>query len=348
LYYDDLNSSAFKKNKITGVKTITDARYPDGKNNTLKAEGFIVYSDKISKTTAYNASFRAGYSALKSEIVTNFLNLPYTNVAQDNLTYSGAVGIVNNASKKTKIAFNLASAYRVPNIDDLSKIFESVPGTLIVPNNNLNPERSITADLSITFWNGNRFQFENTFYHTRIFDPIVTDTFTLNGQSTIIYEGQKSTILANQNQGKGEISGVSSTLKTYITKALLFYGTFNYSQGKVKNAKGEFPLDHIAPIYGKTGIKYENKFVTFDLFMLYNGKKNLKDYSPSGEDNLQYAPSTGMPAWKTYNLINSLSIINNLTIFSGIENILDTQYRTFSSGINAGGRNVFLGGKYVF
>jgi hypothetical protein len=31
-----------------------------------------------------------------------------------------------------------------------------------------------------------------------------------------------------------------------------------------------------------------------------------------------------------------------------IENILDTQYRTFASGINAGGRNFYLGGKYNF
>ena len=34
--------------------------------------------------------------------------------------------------------------------------------------------------------------------------------------------------------------------------------------------------------------------------MLYNGKKALSDYSSSGEDNLAYAPATGMPAWETY------------------------------------------------
>jgi hemoglobin/transferrin/lactoferrin receptor protein len=348
IYYDDLNSSGIKRNILTNAEAITDSRYPDGKNNTFKAEGFASYSNNINKTASYNASARAGYTTLNSEIATNFLNLPYTSVSQKNLTYSGAVGIVNNASENTKIAFNLASAFRVPNIDDLSKIFESAAGTLIVPNKDLKPEKSVTADLSITFWEGKRFQFETVFYYTRLYDAIVTNRFTLNGQSSIVYDGRSSLIYANQNQGKGNVTGVSSTLRSYITKSFLFYGTFNFTNGRVQNVAGNFPLDHIAPFYGKTGFKYESKRVNLDLYMLYNGKKELRNYSPSGEDNLQYAPKNGTPSWETYNLKGSFSFIDQFTILSGIENILDTQYRTFASGINASGRNIYMGAKYQF
>ena len=347
IYYDDLKSEGIKKNILTNAESITDSRYPDGKNNTFRAEGFVSYNNNLSKTASYNASARAGYTILNSEIATNFLNLPYSQVQQKNFTYSGALGIVNNASENTKVAFNLASAFRVPNIDDLSKIFESAPGTLIVPNKNLKPEKSVTADLSITFWEGKHVQFENTFYYTRLYDAIVTDKYTLNGQTSIVYEGQNSKVFANQNQGKANIIGVFSCLKGHITKSLLFYGTFNFTHGRVESTT-EFPLDHIAPIYGKTGFKYEKKLVNLDLYMLYSGKKELRSYSPSGEDNLQYAPANGMPAWQTYNLKSSLNVVKSLTIFTGIENILDTQYRTFASGINAGGRNLYLGGKYNF
>lgn len=348
VYYDNLNSSGNKKNILTNVESITDSRYPDGKNNTFRAEGFASYSNNINKTASCNVSARAGYTTLNSEILTNFLNLPYTSVSQKNFTYSGAVGIVNNASENTKIAFNLASAFRVANIDDLAKIFESAAGTLIVPNKDLRPEKSVTADLSITFWEGKRFQFENIFYYTRLYDAIITGSFTLNGQSSIVYEGKNSLILANQNQGKGNISGISSTLRSYITKSFLFYGTFNFTHGRVQNAAGNFPLDHVAPFYGKTGFKYESKLVNLDLYMLYNGKKELSNYSPSGEDNLQYAPKNGMPSWETYNLKGSLSLTEQFTVYSGIENILDIQYRTFASGINASGRSIYLGGKYNF
>jgi hemoglobin/transferrin/lactoferrin receptor protein len=41
-------------------------------------------------------------------------------------------------------------------------------------------------------------------------------------------------------------------------------------------------------------------------------------------------------------------VIKSTTIFAGVENILDIQYRTFSSGINAAGRNLYIGAKYNF
>lgn len=348
IYYDDLNSTGIKKNILTNVESITDSRYPDGKNNTFRAEGFVSYSNNISRTASYNASARAGYTSLNSEIATNFLNLPYTTMSQESFIYSGAVGIVNNASKNSKIAFNLASGFRVPNVDDLAKIFDSSAGTLIVPNKNLKPEKSVTADLSITLWEGKHFQLENVFYYTRLYDAIVTGPYTLNGQSSIDYEGENSLIFANQNQGKGSITGISTTIKSYITKSLLLYGNFNFTHGRIQHDNVNEPLDHIAPYYGKTGFKYESSLLSLDLYMLYNGKKKLADYSPSGEDNLKYAPENGTPSWETYNLKGTLFLSEHFNFFSGIENILDTQYRTFASGINASGRNVFLGAKYEF
>jgi hemoglobin/transferrin/lactoferrin receptor protein len=254
---------------------------------------------------------------------------------------------VNN-NKNARIAINLASAYRIPNIDDIAKVFESGAGILIVPNKDLKPEKSVTADLSVKLWEGKRVQFDNTFYCTRLFDAIVTDNFLFNGSSTINYEGQTSAVFASQNKGIATITGISSTIKFTITKPLQFYGTFNFTKGSVKDGSGTLPLDHIPPFYGKTGLKFENKIVNFDFYLLYNGKKDIKDYFLNGEDNEQYAPTEGMPGWKIFNLKGSVSLLNNTTLFSGIENILDTQYRTFASGMNASGRNVYFGVKYKF
>lgn len=347
-YYDDLQSKGIRKNILTGAESITDSRYPDGKNNSLRAEGFVYYNNEINPLTTFNTSFRGGFTQLNSEAETNFFKLPYTTVKQENFTYSGAMGIVHNPNNNVKLVFNLASAFRVPNIDDLAKIFESVPGRVIVPNQNIKPEQSVSADMGITFWEGKRFQLENIFFYTRLFNAIVTSPFTFNGQNSLVYEGQLSQIYANQNQGKGEVFGLSTSLKGYIFPKLLLYGSFNYTYGRVENNSGRFPLDHIAPTYGKTGISYEANKLMLDAYVLYNGKKRLKDYSPSGEDNLQYAPANGMPAWATYNVKGAYHLLDNLTVFSGVENLLDTQYRTFASGINAGGRNFYLGGKYNF
>ena len=82
--------------------------------------------------------------------------------------------------------------------------------------------------------------------------------------------------------------------------------------------------------------------------MLFNGKKPINEFNAGGEDNQIYATKDGSPSWQTYNFKASLQVVKQVTLFAGIENILDIQYRTFSSGINAPGRNVYFGGKFSF
>jgi hemoglobin/transferrin/lactoferrin receptor protein len=61
----------------------------------------------------------------------------------------------------------------------------------------------------------------------------------------------------------------------------------------------------------------------------------------NGEDNEQYATSAGMPAWMTANFRVSYKFNDMLNVQAGVDNILDTQYRAFRSGINAPGRNIY-------
>ena len=286
IFYDNLNSAGTVKNIITSFETSTDSRYPDGKNNILKAESFAYYSTDVNNKTTINGSLRGGISILNSKMNTNFLNLPFTAINQQNFIYSGAFGVTHNATENAKFVFNVASAFRVPNIDDLSKIFESVPGRLIVPNSNIRPEKTITADLGFTICKGKIFKFENTIFYTWLFDAIVTAPFAIKGETSIIYENQNSLIFANQNQGIGQLYGISTFIKGYISPSLLAYGNFNYTHGRFESASGKVPLDHIAPIYGKIGLQYNFRKWNLDVFTLYNGKKSLQDYSPSGEDNL--------------------------------------------------------------
>jgi hemoglobin/transferrin/lactoferrin receptor protein len=49
-----------------------------------------------------------------------------------------------------------------------------------------------------------------------------------------------------------------------------------------------------------------------------------------------------MPAWMTINLKLGYRIHKNINLQAGVDNILDTQYRTFASGIHAPGRNIYV------
>ncbi len=349
-YFETLSSSAYANNINTGVRTNLDTRYPNGDNNMMRNDVYISYNEKISDRTVWNAGARIGYTSLKSTIADDtFFPLPFSTISQGNFTYSGTFGIVHKTSNNFTLKANVASGFRAPNVDDLAKIFESAAGTIIVPNEDLKPEKTLTADFGFVIQSDSKkIKFENTYFYTRLYDAIVTDEFLYNGQSTIVYDGTTSQVFANQNKGKAFITGVSTNFSAEILPGLLLNANFNYTLGSVVENGDTSPLDHISPYFGKIGVTYSKNWANFDFYMLYNGKKAAKDYSASGEDNAQYAPVGGMPAWETYNFKVGFNIYKGATLFVGVENILDTQYRVFASGINAPGRNIYGGLKYNF
>ncbi len=114
-----------------------------------------------------------------------------------------------------------------------------------------------------------------------------------------------------------------------------------YTYGRIKTDTTDYPLDHIAPVYGRTGLEWRAKKVHAEFYVLYNGYKRLRDYNlaAGSEDNIQYATEYGTPAWYTLNVRASYAFTRNVSLQMGLENLQDTNYRTFASGVSAPGRN---------
>jgi hemoglobin/transferrin/lactoferrin receptor protein len=55
-----------------------------------------------------------------------------------------------------------------------------------------------------------------------------------------------------------------------------------------------------------------------------------------------YAPDGSSPAWFTLNIKASYQVNQQVQVNLGLENILDTHYRPYSSGISAPGRNIIF------
>ncbi len=71
----------------------------------------------------------------------------------------------------------------------------------------------------------------------------------------------------------------------------------------------------------------------------FNGKKAMSDYLLNAEDNEIYATPDGMPAWNTLNLGIAYQLNKYLNVHVACDNIFDTNYRVFASGVSALGRN---------
>ncbi|MBK9737757.1 MAG: TonB-dependent receptor [Saprospiraceae bacterium] len=336
--WNSLKSRAMQENISTGAKTALDTRYPDGNNTQITTSVYFTHNYKINSHLILTDGIRLGYNNLKSSFSDKtFFPFPFDAVQQKNLVYSGNLGMIY-ANKGFKACYLISTGFRTPNVDDLSKVFESQPGRVIVPNPNLKPESTLSQELNLGYFDRS-WSFENVLYYTSLSNFISLAKGTLDGQSFIQYDDSLSQVFTSVNKSKGYIYGFSSMLKKKFNDNWSAYGTMSYTFGRSKDEGIISPLDHIPPLIGKFGIDYNpNKFEA-SYYMIFNAKKDIKNYSPSGEDNAQYAPNGGMPAWMTNNIRFGYKISNLIKIQFGIENMLDIQHRYFASGINAPGRN---------
>ncbi len=342
LQLGQVKSTASQKNIVTGDITSLDTRYPNGKN--IQKSGAIYYTHvwHLDKMTTLTDGLRLGFTSLTSSIDDNSIfRMPYQSIKQNNLVYSGNVGLTHQVTDKVKLSALVSSGFRVPNVDDLAKVFESAPGKLIVPNERIKPERTITYEAGIEKNNQRDKKWEVHLYYTDFVDAIITDKYTWNGADSVDYNGTKSAVLANQNKRRAYVYGVQLNWYRAITKELIWQQSGMYTYGRIKTDSADAPLDHIPPIMLRTTLRYELPKLITALSLDYNGKKRLADYMLNGEDNEQYATPDGMPAWISANLHVQWKINQWVTLNTGIDNIFDTQYRTFASGINAPGRNMF-------
>lgn len=341
--YNTLKSTANEENIQSNESKPLDTRYPDGDNNMTNAAIYFSHTWKINKELTLNDGLRFGIIKLHSTFVdTTFFHFPYSSADQSNPVYSGSIGLVHTPTDDLKMSLLLSTGFRAPNVDDLSKVFESARGALIVPNSDLKPEKTINTEIGITKFFNKKASWENNVYYTQFFDAIVTDEFKYNGQDSILYDGTVSKVFANQNKGRAYIFGYSSTAKWQCTDNLLASINMNYTYGRIKTDSSDAPLDHIPPFMMRLQLSYVKNHFRTDFIVNYNGWKKLKDYYLNGEDNEQYATANGMPAWFKIDLRASYQVHPLITLQAGIDNVFDTQYRTFASGINAPGRNVFF------
>ena len=113
-----------------------------------------------------------------------------------------------------------------------------------------------------------------------------------------------------------------------------------YTYGRIQSSSADTPLDHIPPVYGRTGITVQQKKFRGEFSVLYNGWKRIADYRLNAEDNEAYATTDGMPAWYTLNARGSYQLNKQFQLMVGLENILDVNYRVFASNISGAGRNI--------
>lgn len=237
----------------------------------------------------------------------------------------------------------------MPNVDDIGKLFESVPGNITVPNPDLTPEYAWNFEIGIIKNIPNKFRIELNGFHTILNNAIVRRPTTFNGADSILFNGILSQVEALQNVAKATVSGFQASAEFYFTKSLSLQTHANWISGKetddVKNE--QVPLRHAPPFYGSTLLRYRLKKLFAEASVQYNSEIKNADLAPSEQAKTDiYAKDANgkpySPGWYTLSIKASYQVIKNLQITTGWENITNQRYRPYSSGIVAAGSNFII------
>ncbi|CAM3293593.1 TonB-dependent receptor [Aequorivita lipolytica] len=343
---NDVNSKGELTDISTDISEVGPARYPKSKWQSLAV--YVTDEYKATDNFTLSGGARYNYVLLDSEFDTTFYPFPFTEANLKNGALTGSLGGVYRPSGSWVLSANLGSAFRAPNVDDVGKVFDSEPGSVVVPNPDLKPEYAYNADLGIAKVFGDIVKVDITGYYTSLKDALVRRDFKLNGQDSILYKGELSQVQAIQNAAVAHVYGVQAGVEVKLPKGFGFSTDVNFQKGEEELDNGESSTSrHAAPFFGVSRLNYKANKLSMELNVNYQGKYDF-DELPEGEKEkteiyaLDKDGNAFAPSWYTLNFKALYKLTTTFDISGGIENLTDQRYRPYSSGISGAGRNFIL------
>lgn len=336
--FNTVTSEAWNRNVLSGERTPTSSRYPDGGSQTHSISGYATYEYTINHKSNVNAGLRYSYNSLYAKILNDAF--PYKSITNNSGALTGSASYIIRPSKGWQVNLLASSGYRAPNLDDIAKVFDSSPGNVTVPNPNLKPEYTYTLETSVSRRIGDKTEIAGTVFYTFYIDAMVRDNFSFMGQDSILYDGSISNVQTLVNTGQSRIYGFNTYANINISNLWAVYGSFTFTDGK--DISNDQPLRHTTPIFGKVSVFFKKKKFKSELFVNYSGKRKWEDLPPSEQDKPHLYTEDGALGWYTLNLQADYRLNEYFGLNAGFHNLLDQHYRPYSSGISAPGRNFSL------
>jgi hemoglobin/transferrin/lactoferrin receptor protein len=359
-----VNSTASLNNIVNGSFSSIATRYPDDSKWESLA-GYLTYKYKSSKDLIFHYGLRYSHIIINADLSSNnsFHNFPFSDANLNAGALTGAFGLSWIQSDTFQWKFNVTTAFRAPNIDDIGKIFDSAPGLVVIPNPDLKPEKSFGVELGSFVSVNPKINFDFAVYYTHLYNSMIRSPFSMSVDSDdpsgssiinqIIYHGELSDIYAIQNTSKSWLYGFETGLKVNLFDNFDFKTQYNYLKGEQRDMDGaaNLPVRHVSPHFGNIHFIYSKNKTKVDLFYNYNSKLSFSQLSNSERDKpyLYATDKNGnpySPSWYTLNLRTLYELDKNFQFTASIENISNKLYRPYSSGISAPGINFIFSVNY--
>lgn len=351
--YNTVGSKAKEISISSNASQAIATRYPNGSTWQSMAS-YISYKYKPNKKFTFQSGIRFNHISIKANLEDNntFLNLPYNETSINTGAFTGTAGFSWAPNETLLWKLNTSTAFRAPNIDDVGKIFDSEPGSVVVPNTNLKSEYAYGGELGLVLKFSENVILDLATYYTYLDNALVRRDFTLDGETQIMYDGELSDIQAIQNASKAWIYGFEAGVNISFNEYLKLTSQFSVVRGTEEDKDGiEVPIRHVAPSFGNSHLIWNKNKLKFDAFINYNGELSNNELASSlayyifalDDNGKPYAPS-----WYTLNFRSQYQISTSTSLVATVENITNQLYRPYSSGISAPGTNIIVSINYKF
>lgn len=351
--YNQVRSSAFAEDISTNERSGISTRYPDG-SYWYSAATYLNALWQVSNRWRLQGGVRYNAVGAYSKFEDPFFVVPFEEIRLDNHAFIGSIGAVYQISTPWQFNISLGNGFRAPNIDDISKVFDSEPGNVTVPNPMLRPETAYNMEASLDYNNGGKWAFRTGVFYTYLSDAMVRRPFLLDGQDSILYDGVPSAVIAIVNVSAAYVYGIEMLAKYRPRPGLTAEVRYNIQHGEETLDDGSRgPLRHAAPGFGRLSLQYKKSRWIGDLFAIYQHTFAADRLAPSevAKPHLYAQDALGRPfapSWWTLNISLSYMINPFFKLNVGLDNMLDRRYRPYSSGITAPGINLRVGMKGMF
>ncbi len=346
--HNRVNSKARAENVLSRRRWTIQSRYPDGA--TFWSSAFYLQASKKIDFLQLSGGLRFQHTNTRADFSSAFLDPPVKELRHTNNTLVWSLGANFGLSESFFAYANYSKGFRAPNIDDLTKVFDSEPGSVVVPNPELEAEKIGSIELGFQSRTRRPFDYHISVHYSDLIDFMTRQNFTFGGRDSILYDGSLSQVQAILNAQSGYIFGAELKLN-YTGKKWELGGQAVIQQGRLQtNSESDIPIRHIAPnsalLHIARNLTYFNIVATWN----YNAGLSFEQLAPSelSKSYLYAKDDRGnpyAPAWWTIDLSLDKQV-NSWTIEAGLYNLFDKRYRPYSSGIAAAGRNVAVSLRY--
>ena len=351
--WNGVTSLGSEVNVLNKTEEAGPSRYPDG--STWRSLGlYATHRYQMQENWVLRSGLRYSDYGIEGMLDTRFYPFPVTDIHNQSGALTGSIGVVFNPTPTWQLFSNLSTGFRAPNIDDVGKVFDSEPGSVVLPNPSLKSEYLYSVDVGTAAVIGSFLKVDLTAYYNYLNGAMVRRDSRFNGQDSILYDGELSQVQTIQNAAQATVYGIQVGAEADLGTGWSLLGHVNYQKGEEELDDGSIaPLRHAAPLFGVARLRYERKQFRAELYSEFNSEVSNANLAPSEQDkDYLYAPDADgnpyTPAWMTLNLKASYSFAHHIVIQAGLENIFDKRYRPYSSGISAAGRNLILAVRWRF